>query len=57
MSLEREIAVMIAEALDLEDISLDGVDTRTSMFDGVFYLHPVTRSTATVEIFNNKNLL
>jgi hypothetical protein len=57
MSLEREIAVMIVEALDLEDISFDDVDSRTSMFDGVFYLHPVTRSTATVEIFNNKNLL
>ncbi len=57
MSLEREIAVMIAEALDLEDISFDDADSRASMFEGVFYLHPVTRAAATVEVFNNKNIL
>jgi hypothetical protein len=57
MSLEREIAVMIAEALDLEDISFDDADSRASIFEGVFYLHPVTRAAATVEVFNNKNIL
>lgn len=57
MSLEREIAVMIVEALNLDDISFDDIDTKTRLFNGALYLNPVRSSGATVEFLNNKNIL
>jgi hypothetical protein len=43
MSLEREIAVMIAEALDLEGISFDDVDTEESLCGEGLFLDSILR--------------
>jgi len=42
MSLEREIAEMIIEALNMEDISLDDAEVQVPLHNEDFSLDPIT---------------
>ena len=53
MSLEREIAEMIIEALNLEDISLDDAEVQVPLHSEDFSLDPITTPSARAGILGS----
>lgn len=49
MSLEREITEMIIEALNIEDISLDDIDTEIALRREGLFIDSLDATAATVE--------
>ena len=57
MSLEREIAEMIIEALNLEDISLDDAEVQVPLHSEDFSLYPITIPSARAGILGSSHEL